>query len=461
MTFSPLNNLELVDSVLFIDEKTSKMVSLLHNIEDLVPSHFKMISSLDFPKETLSSNMDNILSATGVKNINIFISSNINDFLEQIEFLINFKECSLQNIYTTSKVFSNTIPNNIKSIIRYVENFVLPISNKFFLINGYDNILKDQLNENFSRVSNISQTIKSVIDSRDGFKCFFVGTYSSKIASLINNPNSKTAAIIIDRVKFAAPIYALSDCLLDFINVKNSVDMLEMSNLIQINMSSNSNDLVKEVAKFVGIDGNIQGLQGLFNRFGNISSDKKQVVKNLFPMLFDTLSNVSLLQRKNNQESLVQGSDILDILGMSNFRDSISLIGFYAMFKKEKNIMNLLAEAAQNDPDGETKYQPISMINNYINISESGVTGNIKSSRHIYGLIDLVSDVICGGVDSTLNSASNESFDIDLFDSVNIFVLGGLSFYEMKEINDILKMSKKSVRIFTDAFTSSQDPFLR
>ena len=480
--FSPFNSLRpQPGTILFVDNRTAESISLTGGIASIVPSKYLMVSSIEIPPSEIKDLIERLISGVNLEHFEIFLSEKISKFSSQIAALSSFNEFDIVKIYSTNSGDSlSSLPSELQNRVSYSPSFMLNITDSISLsLNLKPNILEQITHFENSTVTGIYQTINSFIPRNNSLKFFSVGEFSKEVVNFIEKNRQQSssydsALLCIDRTMFSTPLFLETDSLLDFSAKINFYNTLVDSTFIQTEIKGGPQELKTKIQKLV--KANEPTIESMSLAWSKLDNETKEKLTKEHPMLQSLLGDVRTSNIQQFQEMLMDGDDIEDVLcAVSSFRESLSLISFKRLITPSINIDELLNDLYQSHKSEAKKFCTKENCAEIIKSCRSGYDGKSKiTSLSMMTLIKFIESLLDpnkpddqriessgGGLLSFLGRGKSQS--IKSFQNLFVFVIGGMSFIEIREIQKIIQSKKSSTKIFisTDTISSTIDIFAK
>lgn len=459
------------NTILFVDQRSSIVISLMNGFLDLLSNKFLMICNLvEF--DEISALINKLKSIFKFRNAAIMVSKPIRN----CEVLMNIFK---QNEIDVYKIFSAN-PENDNELFVKLPNFDIKIWDNFILIPTMPNINLELLGiEEPHSCSLIAESIIEYMElnNQNDFLTFSYGEYSEnvqKILELKQKRNvSDNALLLIDRNKFCAPLF-MNESLLDNVS-SNFTSFIKDKEFVEIALNKGDDELLRKIVNLFSIKDKKISYQKLYDYWNSLTLEEKYQYEVIHPSLkfiFSEAFDNELFQMKEN---ILDGKDVNDIMNniIYNFSKSLSLIGIEHCIK-EIDYEFLVSKAYNNCSCGKEKMLPINSIIKIFSSCSSGYKFQDSKKfkiKDLYCLPYMLKRILNkdSQIDENIKSY-NCGFFSKLFskkkslcDFKNLFVyiLGGISFTELQMINSILKDNDSDInfKIISDSFCSPRTIF--
>ena len=481
MFFSPLASIKSQpNTVLFVDNKTAEAIALTGGMSSLVPSKFSMITSIEIPTNEIKELTERLM-LINCQYYEIFISDNILKFSAQINELIKCDQMDMiQRIYSTdsTNTLSSILMTKYQTPLVYSPSFLVQLTASIYIsLTLRPNILEQISHFELSTAESIYKTIDAFIPHNNTCKCYSIGEFSKEIISLYEKNQQQSshhdsALLCIDRTMFSTPLFIETDSLLDLAASYDYFQIFKDKELLEIELKKGSIVLKEKIQKMV--KAKEPTIESMSLAWSKLDISTKQKLTQEHPILSSLLNDIRTSNLTQFQEMLINGDDIEDVLcAVPSLRDSLSLIAFKRLITPTINIDGLVEEVYQNHA---TESQNYCSQENAIEIIRQCRSGLNESSNidklSILTLIKFVNLLLDpnspddpriessgGGLLSFLGRGKQQS--IKSFQNIFIFVIGGMSFVEIREIQNILDKSKSpiKIKIATDTICSTINVF--
>ncbi|OHT02896.1 hypothetical protein TRFO_06952 [Tritrichomonas foetus] len=467
-------------TILFVDKTCAATLSITHQFENLVPKKFASICDIDQEPISIQKLLERFISLFEFEHIILMLSTPISSYLPQIQQILDFGEYDIINIFTTVKDDDfSVLPKSIKqNIIKEIPSLIIPITNNFSLLPTLPSILPSLLNISppldISELSIIFSDIFRQI-TKVPIKSFGYGQFSEKLMEVLES-NQKgepgAAALFIDRNLVASPLFTNDGSLLDKSSKLNLFATLQDKELIKSELSGNLLNKISEILKMKPNS----SFNALKKQFNSLSIKEKFEISKKYPSISFIFTDDDL-QITNMQKSLLNGADFVDIIEGSvlSIEQTVKLIGFQNMIYPI-NVQNFLQKAMHqtntNELDG---LRDENELNNILSGCSSGVDlepENSYSFSEIHYLPKLLSFLFDKNatIDNEIVTSSpsllgsffkSSNSTLKDFNKIYIFVLGGISFFELAELEKMKKSSNTNIdfHICSDTICSSINLF--
>lgn len=478
MNFSPLFvSKPSKETILFVDDKTAENILLTGGISKLVPEKYSMICSIEKTAAEISELIERLMTTIVFENIEIFLCEKINKFSSQIKAIASFEEFGITKIYTTDSNDKGTnLPYNLQNRITFCPSFAVKLTDSISLYTSLNfNVLEEIAALQESSVESLKTTIQSFISPKFTYNSYSVGSLSYDMCSYFDKlkkgePNA--ALLIIDRVFFSTPLFSESDSLLDQAAKCNLFSTLRDTDFLDVELTKGPEELKKQIQSLIGSKETTVASMSI--AWSKLDPEKKKRLTQIHPLLEPLLKEIKASNLRQFQDMLMQGDSIDDVICGTGFRESLSLIGFKKLFSPRIDVDQLVGDL-YNENKSETKnYVQAMNAADIIKTCQSGfIPGSKVNDDSLMTLPKFIADLLDKSKpdDSRITTQSGlfslfkkpKTPSIKSFDNLFIFVLGGLSFSEVREIQRIISSSKTNVnvRIATDSICSTYDIFAR
>ena len=479
MFFSPLTSAKpKPNTVLFVDNKTAEAIALTGGISSLVPSKYSLITSIEIPANEIQELTERLM-LLNCQYYEIFISDKISKYSSQLKELINCDQLDMiQRIYTTdsTNTVSSILMPKYQTILVYSPSFLINLTDSISLsLTLRPNILEQISHFDSSTAESVYQTIDAFIPHNNICKCYSIGEFSNEIVSLYEknkrqSSQQNSALLCIDRTVFPTPLFAETDSLLDSAAKLDFYKTINDKTFIEIELKKGSNVLKEKIQKMV--KAKEPTIQSMSLAWSKLDSDTKEKLINEHPILLPLLNDIKTSNLVQFQDNLMNGENIEDYLyAVNSLNEMLSLIAFKSLITPSFHIHELVNEAYQNNPAESKNY--CSKENSIEIIEHCGCISDGKSKidkLSIFTLIKFIDSLLdpntpddprIQGSGSGLISLFSKPQSIKSFQNIFIFVVGGMSFVEIREIQNLIQ-SKKSpinIKIATDTICSTINVF--
>jgi hypothetical protein len=450
-------------TLLFSDQLASESISLVSTFSELTPSKFVMICRLDSQSpEDIKSLLQRLIGIIEIENIALLVGSPVSTYLPAIEAILDLGEFPIVVIYTTcSDISTVVLPQGLpRSIVKRIPHFRYEISNRFSIVPSLLRTLPLRLVSPSSisvavLAEHVTSIFKELNETNPAFFAF--GNLSESFLDLIDDAHSsesRTAVLLVDRTSASTPLFYPCQSLLDEAASRDLITTLRDKELIKAELSGT---LIKKLCEILNVDSSSASPLEKCRAQLRVFSDKGK-----YPALSLVLNeNNSLIS--DQERSLLEGGSILDIIERSSLElpAIIKLIGLANCLGKI-DVDEVVNAGFAHCTGGQSEVRTLREITAILKGVSPGVTFGFDGKREMadyFVLPKLVRGIMDekGVVDSRIKSA-RQSFlgkmfggaksGLRDFENVYIVVLGGISFFEMREIEGICgKSARRRVRL--------------
>jgi len=468
------------NTVLFIDDHISNIISLESSYSKLIPSTFSLICSIEKSPDEIREMIEKIMTFINFEYFGIVIYSSVEIFVDQIRTISGFDDYKLLNIISYKKQIADGLGYKFLDIMKPLTPAVVPILPFFSLLEFLPSTLEAQLfNDESIDLNRVAEGIKHVLNNNQvsSFKLNYLGTFSSDVSSMLeefNNFDSSNAVLIIDRSVFPSPLFTETDSILDHAVRAHKYSLLKEKAFISIEINDGSDALKTFICNEMQLNKPTKTFESLFTQWDKLSEEKKESLGKGMPILKYLFDNGSYRIRKQLQDTLTSGLPLDEIIGTLSYCDSLLLIGYYQCVNGSigyDKVQRIIETVYKNDKSDKSQIRSPEEVSLAYSTCFAGGKGkkfpNDELPLSIRSAFDQQAD------DDPRVKQPGSNFLGSIFgrqksgklikhcDNVYVFVLGGISFSELKTINTLLMQSKKKKKfhIYSECFINTETVF--
>ena len=451
-------------TILFIDKNCSNALSLNYKLENFMKEKFSLICNIDNDSTSIKHLIEKFINLFDFEHIVIFVSSPIRNFKDQIMTILDFGVFDIIKIITTvqNDDFSCLNETAQETSIQYVLPLTYQIDEDFTIVPTFPDVFSLYIQDNNEKYKELldscASSISNLFNSRS-IKYFAYGKLSEELASNLNSNikgNAVAATLLIDRNMCAAPLFTHEGSLLDKASWFDYISVLQDKELVS---SEINGELLNSLAQILKVEPKFNKIKDAWSKLSNEEKFNVAKIHPSVPYIFYD-EDLSLL---NMQKLLLSGADLSDVIDESSqiseynifqllgLKNSISPINIHENVSKlvsdsnaqirMSTILSKCKSGVELEPDEPCSFKDLFYLPSLL--------------RFIFQKDASLNDGIVTSNSTTLLGSflSGQSTSLKDFNVIYVFIIGGISFYEVSEIHKMIKQKNTTTQfhIFTDS----------
>lgn len=481
MNVNPLSRAKVPKgTILFVDRAAAMGLSLCSSFSNLVPDIFAMICDLE--SDNVRGTIEKFVSVFEFEHLAILISGPLGKYLSVIKSMLGLGEFDIVLLMTTwPENDMSLLPKQLHRVFQTVDPFLFWFHSKFAMVPTIPPLLPDVIfDENSFNSNAMASVVSKVLKSQGecGHKFFAFGDYSRQVMDILDEGKSgegNVGVLLIDRLSCATPLFVHNGSLLDMaasLGVpQGKTVLLKDQGMIDAELKGNT---LKEVTTSLKVPPG-STIESIRQEWSKLSSVRQRNLLEKHPSLSLLLDrkHADLIQLEN---CILEGADLEEILESValDVGKYLRLVAFAHMIEPV-DIDRFVTAASEECGGGMSEVRSKEEQAAVLEMCSSGVKlglGKTHRLRDLYVLPRLIQSILDKNMEvDTRIQGSGRGLLGSLFGKKNglkeckkifVFVFGGISFFEMKEINELLtKFRDIELKVFTDTLSSSIDLFSR
>lgn len=460
-------------TILLVDDGAADIISLIDD-GSLIPDVFVMICSIGTPAD-LTALFERLISVVEFQHIALFVTRPIDNYAKQIKCINDFGEFDIARIIGTAGA---ALPANPPRYIT-LPGIIVPVCDLFTLVPTFPPVLDgllgfDEFCSEYDAADAVTHALEALGTAT--FHAYSVGAFSSRVQRVLEenrNGDSRTAVLLVDRTEFCAPLFAQNSAsLLDRAAAACPTAVLRDRSFIDAEIARGADGLTDDIAHL--LDGSAC-LITLEKRWRALSDSERFLLSAQHPSLpyILTPQDAQEAQISQFEESLLQGCDFEDLLAAAplDLRVRVAFTTFRHLISPLPDISDILSDAFSECNEGCDGVRSEDDLRTVLTHCNSGVhlrpTAQ-NSRKSLYALPELLRGVLQrdSPLDSRIQSPHSgllgkmfraRTRSLCDFDDVYIFVIGGVSFYELSLLTSLIASGDTSahIHVLSDSLSAS------
>ena len=476
MSVNPLKGVKVPEgTILFADRLAADGLSLCSSFGELVPKTFAMVCDIEC--DNVMGLIEKFMSVFDFEHIAILISGPLSKYLKVIKSILEFGEFDIVLIMSTwPEDDVSVLPKQLHKVFQRVGPFVHAIRPKFLLVPTMPRLVPDLVfGDEVVNPKLMARVVEQVIkcQSEQIGKWYAFGDNSRAILDALDLKSAEGAAgvLLVDRVSCATPFFVHNASLLDSAASINVMSVLKDTAMIEAEIKGNT---LKEMATTLKLPVP-STLEVMRKQWSDLTQEKKKNVLAKHPSLEFLLDRryADLCQLETN---ILEGADLEEMLESFplDLGKYLRLCAFAHMIEPidaKKFVGSASEQCGGGMSEVRDEEQQMSIFDN----CSSGVKlalGKSHRMRELFLLPKLIQSIVDKNVDMDGRIQGSTQGLLGTFGifgkkgglkdckKIFVFVFGGISFFEMREITELLgKYPDVDLRIFSDTICSAIDLF--